>query len=323
MKFCNVILAGEPAPVAAVRHGEDVVPLFQLIPEVNGVSHEISGKPMPMGAFTGQENNLTHLSSWVSAIESVDADLLEISEHWHVDSVRFAPPVWQPNSFRDFYAFENHVKTSRGRRGLEMIPQWYELPVFYFSNHRCFSTDGDSLPFPSGGEWLDFELEVAAVVTRPGANLSLEAAEEAIGGYCILNDWSLRDVQREEMAVGLGPAKGKDFASGLGSWLVTPDEIADKRAGKGFDLKMSARINGELVSRGNWSSIFYSFAEMLQRASENVTLYPGDIIGSGTVGSGCILELGPDTIGGWLKPGDVVELEIESLGSIKNTISAR
>lgn len=226
----------------------------------------------------------------------------------------------QPPSVRDFYAFEAHVKQARARRGLDMIPAWYEQPVFYFSNPRAIYGPDDVIPYPRRTQELDFELEVAAIIGRYGRDIPVEEAESYIAGYTIMNDWSARDVQRQEMKVGLGPAKGKDFATSLGPWIVTPDELADRRSDKGYDLTMIARRNGIEISRGNWNTIHYSFAEMIARASEDATLYPGDVIGSGTVGTGCILERGPENVGGWLRPGDVVELEIERLGVLRNTV---
>ena len=203
-------------------------------------------------------------------------------------------PVPRPPSFRDFYAFEQHVKTARGHRGLEMVPQWYEIPVFYFSNPAVMTGPEMSVAAPPDCLELDYELEIGAVIGRGGRDLAAGDAEDHIAGYCVLNDWSARDLQRREMKVGLGPAKGKDFATGLGPWLVTPDELVDARAGKGYDLTMIARRNGEELSRGNWRDIHFSFGEMLARASRGVDLYPGDVIGSGTVGTGCILELRPE-----------------------------
>lgn len=225
-------------------------------------------------------------------------------------------------SFRDFYAFEQHVKTARGRRGLEMIPEWYELPVFYFSNARSLLPAGADLQAPEGGSWLDYELEVGCVIGREGRDIPVAQAEQHILGYTVVNDWSLRDLQRQEMKVGLGPAKGKDFATGLGPVLVTPDEIEDRRSGKGYDLGMTARVRGRELSRGNWRDLHYSFAEMIARASQGTTLYPGELIGSGTVGSGCILELGPENTDGWLAPGDEVVLEIERLGELRQRVVA-
>ncbi len=237
-----------------------------------------------------------------------------------LNDVSLTAPLPNPTSLRDFYAFEQHVKQARARRGLEMIPEWYEMPVFYFSNHQAILGPGDTVKRPNYTQWLDFELEVAAIIGREGRDIPVEEAESYIAGYTIMNDWSARDVQRREMKVGLGPAKAKDFATSLGPWLVTPGELEDHRAGKGFNLQMVARRNGEELSRGNWQTLYYSFAEMIARASEEVTLYPGDVIGSGTVGTGCILELGPEAAGGWLQPGDVIELEIERLGVLRNVV---
>ena len=238
-----------------------------------------------------------------------------------VRQVEFGPPVLPVRSFRDFYAFEEHVRTARGRRGLEMVPEWYDFPVFYFSNADAILAPWQQLSAPPYGEWLDFELEVGCVIGRSGRDIPVEEAEDYVAGYCVLNDWSLRDVQRQEMKVGLGPAKGKDFATSLGPHLVTPDELADRRSGKGYDLAMTAEVNGWEVSRGNWKTIHFGFAEMIARASQGVFLRPGDLLGSGTVGTGCILERGPEAVGGWLKPGDRVELNIERLGTLHTHIS--
>ncbi len=234
----------------------------------------------------------------------------------------FLPPVPRPPTFRDFYAFEQHVKTARGHRGLDMVPQWYEIPVFYFSNPLVMVGHDRPVAPPPGCRELDFELEIGAVIGRGGRDLSPDTAENHIAGYCVLNDWSARDLQRQEMLVGLGPAKGKDFATGLGPWLVTPDELDDVKTDKGYDLVMTARRNGRELSRGNWRDIHFGFGEMLARASRGVDLHPGDVIGSGTVGTGCILELRPETAGGWLQPGDELELEIERLGILRNRIVA-
>ncbi|MBN2432526.1 MAG: fumarylacetoacetate hydrolase family protein [Acidobacteria bacterium] len=236
--------------------------------------------------------------------------------------VVWRPPILQPPGFRDFSAFEEHVRATRARRGLEVVPEWYDSPVFYFSNPHVFRGHDERVAAPDYGQWLDFELEIAAVIGRSGRDISATDADDSIAGYTILNDWSLRDVQRHEMQVGLGPAKGKDFASSLGPWLVTPDELADRRAGKGFDLIMTAVVNGREVSRGNWRTIHYSFGEMIARASRGVDLYPGDIIGSGTVGTGCLQETGTEATSSWLKPGDIVRLQVERLGVLENEIVA-
>lgn len=262
----------------------------------------------------------TYPLDWLRREWAVRQDHLPDSAILALDDVTLAAPLPHPTSLRDFYAFEQHVRLARAQRGLEIVPEWYTMPVFYFSNHQAIIGPEDAVKRPRSTEWLDFELEIAAVIGRGGRNIPAEAAESYIAGYTIMNDWSARDVQRAEMKVGLGPAKGKDFATSLGPWLVTPDELEDRRTEKGYDLPMVARRNGVELSRGNWQSLYFSFAEMIAHASADVTLYPGDLIGSGTVGTGCILELGPEAVGGWLQPGDAIELEVERLGVLRNVV---
>ena len=235
----------------------------------------------------------------------------------------FGAPVLRPPSVRDFYAFEQHVRTMWERRGGEVPEAWYRLPVFYFSNVSEIRGPGDPVWSPAASHELDYELEVAALIDTPAVDLPPERAEEAIGGYTIFNDWSARDLQREETAVRLGPAKGKDFASAFGPYLVTPDELADARRGTGYDLAMTAEVNGTETSRGRWSDAQFSFGEMLARASADVRLRAGDLIGSGTVGTGCLLEVRDETLGRYLEPGDSVTLRIERLGALTNPIVAR
>jgi fumarylacetoacetate (FAA) hydrolase len=242
---------------------------------------------------------------------------------WPVSSLELGVPVDGLRSFRDFYAFEQHVKTARARRGLEMVPEWYDAPAFYFSNSASIIGPGRPLPAPSHGQWLDYELEIGCVIGREGRDIPADRGEDYVAGYTIINDWSLRDLQRREMKVGLGPAKGKDFATSVGPYLVTPDQLADRRTDKGYDLTMVGRINGREHSRGNWRDLHFSFGEMIAQASRGVTLLPGDLLGSGTVGTGCILELGVDQVGRWLAPGDVVELEVERLGVLSTPIIAQ
>ncbi len=242
------------------------------------------------------------------------------------DAIMLLPPV-QPHNFRDFYAFEQHVKTAMARRGREIVPEWYQFPVFYFSNTTSMYGHDADIPHPPYTRELDYELEVACVIGEPGRDIKAEYAHDHIVGYTILNDWSARDVQREEVKVGLGPAKAKDFATSLGPWLTTPDELADRAIGAGaelrYDLEMVARVNGQELSRGNLKTLHFSFAQMIERASASCTLNRGDVIGSGTVGTGCLLELGAlETLGRWLGPNDVVELEVERLGVLRNRIVA-
>ena len=226
-------------------------------------------------------------------------------DEYALEDVRLLAPVPQPPSIRDAYAFEEHVRNARAVSGRGEVPaEWYEVPVFYFSNPAAIYGPDDEIPYPAGSEELDYELEVAAVIGSGGA----------IGGFTIMNDWSARDLQRQEMKVGLGPAKGKDFATSLGPVVVTPDELGD------LHLEMVARVNGEERSRGNLGDMYHSWDAILARAAANTQLVPGDVIGSGTVGTGCIFEHGD---GRWLEPGDVVELEVEGIGVLRNVIGTR
>lgn len=235
---------------------------------------------------------------------------------------RWHPPVCDPPAFRDFYAFEQHVKTCREKRGQQMIPEWYEFPVFYFSNPCTLHGHQQSVSRPADTKELDFELEIACVIGKEVTNASGAAAEDAIFGYLVLNDLSARDLQRKEMKCMLGPAKGKDFATAIGPYLVTTEDLEDVKVGPGrYDLNMMARKNGQEISRGNMKSLTFDFTRMIERASRDVTLRPGDLIGSGTVGTGCILELGSEKVGGWLEPGDTIELEIDRLGVLTTPIT--
>ena len=240
-----------------------------------------------------------------------------------VDELAFGPPVLRPPSVRDFYAFEGHVAAMWARRGGVIPERWYTLPVFYFSNASEIRGPGDTIHAPQGCLELDYELEVAAIIDTPGIDLPAERAEEVIGGFTIFDDWSARDLQREEMALHLGPAKGKDFASSIGPYLVTPDELADVRQGTGYDLTMTVDVNGTETGRARWSDAHFSFGEMLARASADVHLRPGDIVGSGTVDTGCLLQSKEATLGRYLEPGDVVTLAIERFGKLRNAIVAR
>lgn len=247
---------------------------------------------------------------------------------WHgpryrESEISYLPPVMRPPSIRDFYAFEQHVKTCRAQRGLEMPPAWYELPVFYFTNPSALCGHGTDVWAPAGSQELDYELELGIVIGRAGRDIPVTQAWDHVAGFTILNDFSARDLQRREVPVGLGPAKSKDFATGLGPALVTRDECADRIGGEKLTLAMSARVNGRELSRGSTASLHHSIPRLVAQAARDAELHPGDILGTGTVGTGCILELGPENTGGWLKPGDVVELEIERLGVLRHRIVAR
>jgi 2-keto-4-pentenoate hydratase/2-oxohepta-3-ene-1,7-dioic acid hydratase in catechol pathway len=226
---------------------------------------------------------------------------------------------------RDFFAFEQHIATARANRGAEVPAEWYEIPVFYFSNPNNLVGSGGDVRVPGNSSRVDFELEVAAIIGKPGVDLDPGSAEQHIAGYCIYNDWSARDLQHKETStVGIGPAKGKDFANSLGPYLVTPDEIEPLRKRRAFDLEMTASVNGRQYSRGSLSDIYWSFGELIAYASRSAELVPGDVIGSGTCGSGCILELsllhGSEEYP-WLAEGDNVVLEVEGLGRLENRVT--
>jgi len=249
-----------------------------------------------------------------------------------IKDVTVLPTIPKPTSFRDAYAFRQHVANSRKNRGVDMIPEFDEFPVFYFSNHNAMFGDGEEIELmPDHFHSLDYELEIAIVIGKRGKNILSKDADKHIAGFCILNDISARRLQMEEMKLNLGPAKGKDFANVIGPYLVTPDELESKSIdtafGKKYNLQMSCYVNGELLSEGNAKDMNWTFAEIIERASYGVELFPGDVIGSGTVGKGCLLELNgtgkranPDYKERWIQAGDEIEMQIEGLGKITNTI---
>jgi fumarylacetoacetate (FAA) hydrolase len=256
-----------------------------------------------VGAIEG--DRVVHLAAQSLASFFTGGGSAREHDEYALEDVRLLAPVPRPPSVRDAYAFEEHIRNAARVTGRPGVPdEWYELPVFYFSNPAAIYGPDDEIPFPAGSEELDYELEVAAVI----------GAEGAIGGFTVMNDWSARDLQRKEMKVGLGPAKGKDFATSLGPVVVTPDELGDLR------LEMVARVNGEERSRGNMGNMYHSWQAILERVAANTQLVPGDVIGSGTVGTGCILEHGD---GRWLQPGDVVELEVEGIGVLRNVVGPK
>lgn len=226
------------------------------------------------------------------------------------DEVRLIAPLPRPTSMRDFFAFEGHVKTGFEKRGEPMPEEWYTYPVYYKGNHQSIVGPGDQISWPSFTEKFDYELELAIIIGKTGKNIPREKAMEHVAGFTIMNDFSARDIQRAEMKVRLGPAKGKDFATAIGPVLVTPDEIGDP-----YNLRMTARVNGEIWSDGNSSLMHHRFDRIIEFASMEETLHPGDLIGSGTVTGGCGLELNR-----WVQPGDTIELEIEKIGRLANTV---
>jgi fumarylacetoacetate (FAA) hydrolase len=253
-----------------------------------------------------------------------------------VNEVHFTAPVPHPGSLRDGYAFRQHVETARRNRGLEMTPLFDSFPVFYFGNHHSVKGPGPFYCMSDHFKKLDFELEAAIVISKAGKNIRAKNAGSYIAGFMILNDISARTLQMDEMLLNLGPAKGKDFITTTGPWLVTPEELKKyevdcklNHTGTSWNLKMTAMVNDQIVSEGNLSEMEWTFAELIERASYGVELYPGDIIGSGTVGTGCFLELNgtgklnnPDYKEQWLMAGDKIELKIECLGTLSNQVLA-
>lgn len=243
-------------------------------------------------------------------------------------------PVPHPTSCRDGYAFRQHVASARRNRKLDMIPEFDQYPIFYFTNHNAIQGPGEIECMPDHFQKLDFELEVAVVLNKKGRNITAAEADSFIAGYMIMNDMSARTLQMEEMLLNLGPAKGKDFSTVIGPWLVTPDELEQYKVpakpghtGSAYNLEMKCVVNGKQVSAGNMADMDWTFAEIIERAAYGCDVLPGDVIGSGTVGTGCFLELNgtgvlnnADYEPQWLQPGDLVEMEITGLGMLGNII---
>jgi fumarylacetoacetate (FAA) hydrolase len=281
------------------------------------------------------------LNYWDELIPIVQAGELAIRERQFarvkatpIDRVQLLAPVPFPASCRDGYAFRQHVAAARRNRHVPMIPEFDQYPVFYFTNHHSIQGPGEIRCMPDHFDKLDFELEVAIVIARQGRNIRAAEADNYIGGLMIMNDMSARTLQQEEMLLNLGPAKGKDFATATGPWLVTLDELQEREipckeghTGLNWNIRMQCRVNGSTVSDGNLGDMDWTFAELIERASYGVDLYPGDVIGSGTVGTGCFLELNgtgklndPDYKEHWLQEGDSIEMEADGLGILTNTI---
>lgn len=242
-----------------------------------------------------------------------------------IESVSFISPIINPTSLRDAYAFRQHVEAGRKSRGLEMIPEYDKFPVFYYGNHNAIGGSGQVLINKNQSKKLDYELEVAAIIGKRGKNISVSDADDYIMGYTIMNDFSARHLQKEEMKLSLGPAKGKDFLTTLGPYIVTKDELDDKcitgEFGNRYDLNMYAYLNGELLSKDNFKNISWTFAQIISRISDGTEIYPGDVIGSGTCATGCLLELNQtNKTNIWMNDGDEIKLVIDRMGSLVNTI---
>ncbi len=287
--------------------------------------------PSKMNQFLNDFDNLREKAQKVD--EAVKSG--KIQSGIEKNNLNLLAPVPHPTSCRDGYAFRQHVATARRNRGVEMIPEFDQFPIFYLTNHNAIFGEGDIVVEKDHLEKLDIELEAAIVIGKKGKNIDVKDADSHIAGYMIMNDLSARVLQMEEMKLNLGPAKGKDFATVIGPWLVTTDELekykVETEAGNKYDLRMTAHHNGKQISDGNMKDMDWTFAQIIERASYGVELLPGDVIGSGTVGTGCYLELngtwaleakaqGKEFTPTWLKDGDTVELEIAGLGKLTNKI---
>ena len=291
-----------------------------------------SDLPISMAMFLNYWEDMYPLA--LSAERRIKEGLGRVISSVPLEEVQLLAPVPHPTSCRDGYAFRQHVAAARRNRKADMIEAFDEFPIFYFTNHNSIQGPGEIACMPDHFEKLDFELEAAIVIAKPGRNIPAAEADEYIAGLMIMNDMSARTLQMEEMQLNLGPAKGKDFSTVIGPMLVTLDELEafeipckENHTGKAWNLPMKCWVNNVQVSNGNVGDMDWTFAEIIERASYGVTLYPGDVIGSGTVGTGCFLELNgtgkladPDYKEQWLQEGDVVEMEIDGLGKLSNTI---
>lgn len=295
------------------------------LPQIN------ASLPANMNTFLALEE--TGMEMARQTAQQIEAGTLTASP---INNYEIMAPVPHPTSCRDGYAFRQHVEAARKNRGVEMIPEFDQYPIFYFTNHQAVEGPGPVYCMPDHFQQLDFELEIAIVIGKKGRNIKASEADAYIAGFTIMNDMSARKLQMEEMLLNLGPAKGKDFSTVIGPWLVTPDELAQKVAptkaghtGLNYDLAMKCYVNEKLVSSGNVKDMDWTFAEIIERCSYGVTLYPGDVIGSGTVGTGCFLELNgtgkrldPNYQPQWLQNGDRVTMTIDALGTLENKIIA-
>lgn len=282
------------------------------------------------------ENFLNQNEQHFANVQHLEKAIVSNSEKFKQERIHtLLSPVPHPPSCRDAYAFRQHVETMRANRGAQMIPEFDQFPVFYFTNHNAVFGEGPIEVYDDHLDKLDFELEIAAVIGKGGMNIPVEQADQHIFGFMIMNDLSARTLQMQELKLSLGPAKGKDFANCFGPWLVSKDELKpfaqDTGHGLSYNLEMKASLNGEVISHGNMDSMHWTFAQIIERVSYGVNLYPGDIIGSGTVGTGCLGEIngtaalkakseGKTYQPIWLKNKDQIELEITGLGKLSNTL---
>jgi fumarylacetoacetate (FAA) hydrolase len=326
MKLVTLLASDRTHHIGALFAPGKILDFYQL--------HLDAAHPLPPKVST---HSLTDMVKWIEACDALDPwahEKIALAVNGKApsnavfleeDCILLAP-VPKPISCRDGYAFRQHVESARRGRGLPMIPEFDDFPIFYFTNHLAITGPGEVFVMEKALERLDFELEVAIVTKKEGRNIPANQADDYIYGYMIMNDWSARELQTQEMKLNLGPAKGKDFATSLGPYLVTRDELASKKiaspVGERYDLRMQAFHNGKQVSDGNLKDMTWTFAQILERVSYGVTIYPGEVIGSGTVGTGCYMELNVTgvTQNVWIKPNDDFALEVAALGRLENTI---
>ena len=327
MKFATYTLEGSNQPRFGFKKDKYIVDVLHAAIWANESKGNSSFLEIPSTLKMALDNwgtnfvKLKELDDYLPDINIQSHSVGEKPIAFLMNEVQLLAPVPDPQTFRDFYAFEQHVLAARKLRGLEMHPDWFRIPIFYFSNPAAIYGHGSEIPYPKKTNELDFELEFAVIIAGAGSDILSKDADRHIAGYTICNDWSARDLQREEMAMSLGPAKGKDFATSFGPYMVTPDELEDAWDENGkLNLRMTCHVNGTLISDGNTNDLYHPFKDMIERASMNTKLLSGDYLGSGTVGTGCILELRPENTGGWIKKGDVVTLEVKRLGVLENKI---
>lgn len=260
---------------------------------------------------------IDHHEEYFEVIKSLG----ELQAHYQLSEVQLLAPLPNPRSFRDYIGFEMHMLNASKSFGHTIGQEWYEMPIFYFTNHHGIYGPDDEIKRPAGETKMDIELEIACIIGKKGKDIKADEAQDYIFGYTIFNDWTARAIQRREMMIPLGPHKGKDFANAIGPCIVTKDEMEQYMGENGrFNLRMTSKINGVQICEGNYNTVYYTFGQMIERASENnVTMMPGDILGSGTVGWGSLIE-NNFTVHRPLEPSDVVELEIEGIGVLRNKV---
>ena len=283
-------------------------------------------KETSLGALIGDKVIDLHLASdkkippsMLSLIEGGE-ELLKLTREicnkpqtthiYSLNDIQLKSPLLNPPSLKDFFAFEEHAKAGAKRRNEELPKEWYEIPAYYKGNHRAIFGPEDEILWPYYTKKLDFECEIACVIGKKGINIPLEDAEKYIFGYMIFNDFSARDIQKKEMALRMGPGKGKDFANSFGPYLVTKDEVDPKK-----DFSMQVKVNGEIWTEGHFKDQYWGFPLMVSHISQEETIYPGDILGSGTFYKGCGLDLDR-----WIQSGNTIELEVSKLGILRNKI---